>query len=255
MDEDIAIYDILKLLFMSASDSSQLLSIKYGIPPVYALPLSNLSDSAGRIVEQVFFYGDKDGKESFVNFMSMFRGRKEWKIVQGENWVEIKSVVGRPVWIFANLPLDNSMGDDPDAKAQALLIDHLNEQGLQPTIVIHRGHSYHLKYTVNQLPASAKIIVLGSCGSFQNLNTVLNISPDAHIVSSKEVGTKLVNEPVLRMINESVRLGKGVDWISIWHQLEKQFNTGVAKERFDNYIPPHKNLGALFIKAFTNRSQ
>jgi len=251
----IAIYDILKLLFMSASDSSQLLSQKYGIPPVYTLPLTNLSDSAGRIVQQVFFYGDKDGKESFANFMSMFRGKKEWKIVQEENWVEIMSLVGRPVWIFANLPLDNSMGDDPDAKAQALLIGYLRAQGLQPTIVIHRGHSYHLKYTVNQLPASAKIIVLGSCGSFQNLNTVLNICPEAHIVSSKEVGTKLVNEPVLRMINESVRLGQGVDWISIWHQLEKQFNTGIAKERFDNYIPPHKNLGALFIKAFTNRGQ
>ena len=251
----VAIYDILKLLFMPASDSSQLLSQKYGIPPVYTLPLTNLSDSAGRIVQQVFFYGDKDGKESFANFMSMFRGKKEWKIVQEENWVEIMSLVGRPVWIFANLPLDNSMGDDPDAKAQALLIGYLRAQGLQPTIVIHRGHSYHLKYTVNQLPASAKIIVLGSCGSFQNLNTVLNICPEAHIVSSKEVGTKLVNEPVLRMINESVRLGQGVDWISIWHQLEKQFNTGIAKERFDNYIPPHKNLGALFIKAFTNRGQ
>jgi hypothetical protein len=251
----VAIYDILKLLFMSASDSSQLLSLKYGIPPAYALPLSNLSDSAGRIVQQVFFYGDKDGKESFSNFMSMFRGKKEWKIVQAENWVEIKSLLGKPVWIFANLPLDNSMGDDPDAKAQALLVDYLNEQGLQPTIVIHRGHSYHLKYTVNQLPASAKIIVLGSCGSFQNLNTVLSICPEAHIVSSKEVGTKLVNEPVLKMINESVRLGQAVDWIKIWHQLEKQFNTGVAKERFDNYIPPHKNLGALFIKAFTNRDQ
>lgn len=251
----IAIYDILKLLFMSASDSSQLLSLKYGIPPAYALPLSNLSDSAGRIVQQVFFYGDKDGKESFSNFMSMFRGKKEWKIVQAENWVEIKSLLGKPVWIFANLPLDNSMGDDPDAKAQALLVDYLREQGLEPTIVIHRGHSYHLKYTVNQLPASAKIIVLGSCGSFQNLNTVLSICPEAHIVSSKEVGTKLVNEPVLKMINESVRLGQAVDWIKIWHQLEKQFNTGVAKERFDNYIPPHKNLGALFIKAFTNRDQ
>jgi hypothetical protein len=250
----IAIYDILKLLFMSASDSSQLLSLKYGIPPVYSLPLSNLADSAGRIVQQVFFYGDKDGKESFANFMSMFRGKKEWKIIQAENWVEIKSLLGKPVWIFANLPLDNSAGDDPDAKAQALLVDHLHEQGLQPTIVIHRGHSYHLKYTVNQLPVSAKIIVLGSCGSFQNLNTVLSICPDAHIVSSKEVGTKLVNEPVLRMINESVRLGQAVDWISIWHQLEKQFNTGIAKERFDNYIPPHKNLGALFIKAFANRN-
>ena len=251
----VAIYDILKLLFISASDSSQLLSQKYGIPPVYALPLSNLSDSAGRIVQQVFFYGDKDGKESFVNFMSMFRGKKDWQIVQEENWVEIKSLVGRPVWIFANLPLDNSMGDDPDAKAQALLIGYLRAQNLQPTIVIHRGHSYHLKYTVNQLPGSAKIIVLGSCGSFQNLSAVLNICPDAHIVSSKEVGTKLVNEPVLKMINQSVRLGQGVDWISIWHQLEKQFNTGIAKERFDNYIPPHKNLGALFIKAFSNRTQ
>jgi hypothetical protein len=251
----VAIYDILKLLFMSASDSSQLLSQKYGIPPVYALPLSNLSDSAGRIVQQVFFYGDKDGKESFVNFMSMFRGKKDWQIVQEENWVEIKSLVGRPVWIFANLPLDNSMGDDPDAKAQALLIGYLRAQNLQPTIVIHRGHSYHLKYTVNQLPGSAKIIVLGSCGSFQNLSAVLNICPDAHIVSSKEVGTKLVNEPVLKMINQSVRVGQGVDWISIWHQLEKQFNTGIAKERFDNYIPPHKNLGALFIKAFSNRTQ
>lgn len=251
----VAIYDILRLLFMSASDSSKLLSLKYGIPPVYTLPLSNLVDGSGQVVQQVFFYGDKDGKESFANFMSMFTGRKEWRIVQKENWVEIKSQVGKPVWIYANLPLDNSMGDDPDAKAQALLIDYLREQELQPTIVIHRGHSYHLKYTVNQLPPSAKIIVLGSCGSFQNLNAVLNICPDAHIVSSKEVGTKLVNEPVLKMINESVRLGQGVDWISIWNQLEKQFSTGVAKERFDNYIPPHKNLGALFIKAFANSHQ
>lgn len=250
-----AIYDILKLLFMSASDNAELLTKKYHIPPVYSLPLSNLSDTAGRTVQQVFFYGDKDGKESFANFISMFRGKKEWKIVQLERWVEIKSLVGKPVWIFANLPLDNTQGDDPDAKAQALLCNYLNENGLQPSIVIHRGHSYHLRYTLQQMPTSAKIIILGSCGSFQNLNAVLEICPDAHIVSSKEVGTKLVNEPVLKQINESVRLGNGVDWIAIWAQLEKQFNAGVAKERFDNYIPPHKNLGALFIKAFNNRNQ
>ncbi len=250
-----AIYDILKLLFKSATDSAQLLTQKYHIPPVYALPLSALSDVGGRVVQQVFFYGDKDGKESFANFISMFKGKKEWKVVQLEHWVEIKSLLGKPVWIFANLPLDNTQGDDPDAKAQALLVEYLNENGLKPTIVIHRGHSYHLKYTIQQMPASAKIIILGSCGSYQNLNTVLDLCPDAHIVSSKEVGTKLVNEPVLKQINESVRLGNGVNWISIWTQLEKQFNAGVAKERFDNYIPPHKNLGALFIKAFNNRPQ
>jgi hypothetical protein len=56
------------------------------------------------------------------------------------------------------------------------------------------------------------------------------------------------------MIVESLRNGNGVDWIGMWKQLEGQFGNGIAKERFDNYIPPHKNLGALFIKAF-NGSQ
>jgi hypothetical protein len=249
------IYDILSLLFSSADDSSGLLTARFHIPPVYKLNFSDLSDSAGRIIQQVFFYGDKDGRESFANFMSIYTGKTEWKITKKENWVEIKSLIGKPVWIFANLPFENSNGDDPDAKAQGLLSEYLTTQSLFPSVVIHRGHSYHLKYTIGQLPSSAKIIVLGSCGGFQNLNSVLDICPEAHIISSKEVGTKLVNDPILKLITESLRKGEGVDWISIWAKLEKQFSAGVAKERFGNYIPPHKNLGALFIKAFSNSMQ
>lgn len=248
-----AIYDILNLLFLSAEDSSQQLTTKYNIPPVYQLPTELLKDTAGRVVQQVFFYGDKDGIESFQNFLGLFKGKKEWKIVQNENWVEIQSQVGKPVLIFANKPLDNSKGDDPDAKAQKLLIEYMQLNGIEPTIVIHRGHSYHLKYTIAQLPATAKIIVLGSCGSYQNLNAVLQICPDAQIVSSKEVGSRLVNEPVLKLINESLLFQEEIDWIGLWNTLGKQFEGSEAQERFENYIPPHKNLGALFIKAFTNR--
>jgi hypothetical protein len=109
-----------------------------------------------------------------------------------------------------------------------------------------------LKYTLEQLPPSAKIVVLGSCGSYQYLDAVLGICPEAHIVSSKEVGTRLVNEPILRIISESLRRGEGVDWIKTWKQLNAQLNNGYAKERLENYIPPHRNLGALFIKAFRN---
>jgi hypothetical protein len=167
--------------------------------------------------------------------------------------VEISSQLGKPVSIFANKPLDNSKGDDPDAKAQQLLIEYLQRNNIEPSIVIHRGHSYHLKYTIAQLPASAKIIVLGSCGSYQNLTSVLKICPDAQIVSSKEVGSRLVNEPVLKLINESLLYQEEIDWITIWETLGKQFEGSEAKERFENYIPPHRNLGALFIKAFKNR--
>jgi len=248
-----AIYDILNLLFLSAEDSSQQLTTKYKIPPVYQLPTELLKDTAGRVIQQVFFYGDKDGIQSFQNFLGLFKGKKEWKITQNDNWVEIQSQAGKPVSIFANKPLDNSKGDDPDAKAQKLLIEYLQKNDIQPTIVIHRGHSYHLKYTIGQLPSSAKIIVLGSCGSYQNLNAVLQICPDAQIVSSKEVGSRLVNEPVLKLINESLLFQEEIDWMSMWDALGKQFEGSEAQERFENYIPPHKNLGALFIKAFTNR--
>ena len=248
-----AIYDILNLLFLSAEDSSEQLTVKYKIPPVYQLPIEMLKDTADRVVQQVFFYGDKDGIQSFQNFMGLFKGMKEWKITQNENWVEIASQVEKPILIFANKPLDNSKGDDPDAKAQKLLTEYMKQNGYSPTIVIHRGHSYHLKYTITQLSNSAKIIVLGSCGSYQNLNSVLQICPDAQIVSSKEVGSSLVNEPVLKLINESLLFQDDIDWIKMWDMLGKQFEGSEAKERFENYIPPHRNLGALFIKAFNNR--
>jgi hypothetical protein len=244
------IYDILQTIFRSSSDTSVDLSAKLGIPPVYKVDHSSLADSSGRIVQLVFFYGDKDGMESFGNYMGLFSGKPEWAVNRGKEWVEIRSLKGGKVLIYANLPLDNSKGDDPDAKAQANLLDHLQANGLAPTIVIHRGHSYHLKYTITQMPSSARIVILGSCGGYHNLDDVLNKCPDAHIISSKEVGTRTVNEPILRSMNESLRNGKDIEWVPMWKALSAQFSSGGSKERFENYIPPHKNLGALFIKAY-----
>jgi hypothetical protein len=244
------IYDILQTIFSSASDSSVDISARLGIPPVYSLDYGKLADASGRVVQLVFFYGDKDGIDSYGNFMSLFNGRPEWKITRTKEWVEIQSLRGKPVSIYANLPLDNSKGDDPDARAQANLISYLEARGLQPAIVIHRGHSYHVKYTLRQLPASAKIVILGSCGGYHNLDDVLTRCPDAHIISSKEVGTRTVNEPILRSINDELRNGRNINWVTMWKGLSAQFPGGEARERFENYIPPHRNLGALFIKAY-----
>ena len=246
----IVIYDILGTIFRSSTDTAVDLSAQLGIPPVYKLENKSMRDTGGRVVQLVFFYGDKDGRESFVNFMGLFNGRTEWSVARKSEWVEIRSTKGGKVWIYANLPLDNSDGSDPDAKAQRNLLEHLRQSGLQPTVVIHRGHSYHLKYTLEQLPESARIVVLGSCGGYHNLDEVLNTCPDAHIISSKEVGTRVVNEPILRSINEDLRNGRDIEWIPMWRSLSGQFTAPDARERFENYIPPHRNLGALFIKAY-----
>lgn len=245
------IYDILQTIFLSSKDSTINLSQKLGIPPVYTVDYASLAAGSGKVSQLVFFYGDKDGIDSYANFMSMFNNNADWKVTKGKEWVEIHSVKGKPVEIYANLPLDNSKGDDPDAKAQEHLLAFLEQKKIKPTIVIHRGHSYHVKYTIKQLPESARIVILGSCGGFHNLDDVLKTCPDAHIISSKEVGTRTVNEPILKHINEDLKAGRSIDWIHTWKDLSAQFTAGEAKERFDNYIPPHKNLGALFIKAYT----
>ena len=252
----IIIYNLLQTLFESADTANKTdLSAKLGIPPVYTVDYKSLADDSGRVIQQVFFYGDqdKDGQNSFLNFMALFHtkpGTKpEWKIVENPQWVTISSLRGKPVLIFANKPLFGE--DDPDAKAQSALSNYLFDHHLRPTIVIHRGHSYHVKYTIEQMPATARIVVLGSCGGYNNLSEVLKINEDAHIISSKQVGTKAVNEPILQAINNTLLAGRDIEWLPMWKELTARFqNDPAAKEKFDDYIPPYKNLGAIFIKAY-----
>ncbi len=245
------IYNLLKMIFLSGDSTNHVdLSKEIGIPPVYTVDYNTLANDSGKIIEQVFFYGDKDGKESYNSYMQSFQN-PDWKISSNKQWTTIKSIKGKPIWIFANLPLDNET--DKDADAQTALVDYLDTNNLRPTIVIHRGHSYHLQYTIKQMPESAKIIMLGSCGGYNNLKQILDYAPDAHIISTKQIGAKDVNKPIIEALNNTLRAGKNIDWRQMWMGLESLFikEGKDKKDLFDDYIPPHKNLGALFIKAYT----
>ncbi|MFX5918557.1 hypothetical protein ABTE65_19105, partial [Acinetobacter baumannii] len=84
--------------------------------------------------------------------------------------------------------------------------------GLQPTMVIHRGHSYYLQQTIDQLAPSAKVVLLGSCGGYQKLNLVLDICPTAHIISSKQVAAGVLNQALIDAITDQIRLNKDLIW-------------------------------------------
>lgn len=243
------IYNILLTLFKSAADTSMNLSALLGIPPVYKVDYNSITDDSGRVVQHVFFYGDEDGITSFRNFMGMFNGKPEWKVVTGREWVTITSTKGKPYTIYANLPLDYKQ--DLDAQAQAHLVEYLNKNNINPSFVVHRGHSYHLKYTLQQMLPSSRIVMLGSCGGYQNLAKILNVNEDAHIISTKQVGSYSVNEPILRALNEDIRNGRNIEWIPLWQQIAASVKSdGRASELLKDYVPPHKNLGAIFIKAY-----
>jgi len=80
---------------------------------------------------------------------------------------------------------------------------------------------------------------------------VLSICPQAHIVSSKQTGSGLINLPLINGIVEKLRQGKDLDWPVMWETFRKQFTSGQTRELFDDYVPPYKNLGATFIMAYS----
>ncbi len=199
------------------------------------------------VYEQFFFYGDEDGKASFNSFLTNFKSNK-WSIVKSQYWTTIKSTTGKPIVIYANMPLK----EPEDEVAQEHLCSFLAENKIEPTIIVHRGHSYHLPLTLERLVKKTRIVMLGSCGGYHNLATVLDKSPDANIISSKQTGAMSVNEPIIKELNDQLLEGKDINWIDTWKSLDGYFATkrGPVKDMFDDYVPPHKNLGAIFIKAY-----
>lgn len=240
-----SIYNILNTLFLSKDTSNHInLSEKLGIPPVYFMPNKDMQDDKGRIVIQQYFYGDEDGKTYFPVFVNSFKS-SNWKIQSNNQWVTVSSTKGTPVIIYSNKPLDEKK--NLDAEAQDALNQYLYDNDLSPTMVIHRGHSYWLPSTLDQLNSSAKLVMLGSCGAYQNLNKVLEICPTAQIISSKQTGAGSINQPMINAIVEELRQGKDLNWPAMWKRFGSAFNHG---DLFDDYVAPYSNLGAVFIMAY-----
>jgi len=246
------IYNLLRTIFLSFNSPSIDLTSQIGIPSIYAVDNKYLTDDSGRIVQQVFFYGDGDGKTNYTGFINSF-SPNEWKITTKPEWVEIKSLKGK-VWIYANLPLNSDK--NLDDTAQSHLTNFLERNKLDPSIVIHRGHSYWLPGTISRMSGNAKIIILGSCGGYKNLTEILSISPDAHIISTKEIGKGDINRPLLNYLNQALLTGKPLVWKDMWAFLTKVFyadHDSKIMESWDDYVPPYKNLGAIFIKAYNKK--
>ena len=160
------------------------------------------------------------------------------------------------MWIYANLPLNNDK--NLDDTAQVHLSRYLAKNNLQPSVVVHRGHSYWLPRTIDRMAGDAKIIVLGSCGGYQNLSQIINNCPDAHIISTKEIGKGDINRPILNYLNQTIASGKTLVWKDMWASLTKLFYSDANKamrESWDDYVPPYKNLGAIFIKAYNMKME
>jgi len=218
------------------------------------LERKELQNKKAEIIQLVLFYGDEDGVASFNNFKKLFTDTSKWEISKQTSWISIRSRSDEPVVIYANMPLDNK--EELDLKAQDSLFDFLKQQSAEPSVLIHRGHSYHLSNTLKRLTPSVKLAILGSCGGSNNAISIASISPDVQIIASKKTGTKSINDPLIDVINETLQDKRDLSWSALWDELTARF----AKDEstlnlFNEYIPPSQNVSLFVLKLFNHSNR
>lgn len=242
-----ALYGLFSNLFVerNISNSSWFSSVsrQYELPAFDRIENEKLfaHDSVNRWL--IYFYDDEDGEASFAAFKKTFTDTN-WAVIDSGKYVIIKSKRGLKVNIYANKPKDEYEG-------QAEMEKIFAANDYEPNVLVHRGHSYYAPKTIEKIKDNTQIFVLGSCGGYHSISSIIDKSSEASIISSKQIGTMFVNNPMLKLMADYINQGKDVEWQKLWDDLEVNVKGNAkAYERFLDYIPPHKNLGAIFIKTY-----
>jgi hypothetical protein len=241
------LYKALDTLFTAVlKKDNEYIANSIGLEATRDLRFSILKSSNKKVIIRQFFYGDKDGAQIFTAFLNSFN-RPGWKISKQKYWTAVTSINGK-VCIYANAPLDEKK--ELDLRAQDSLTSYLQQQNMAPSIIVHRGHSYYANHTITRIDSSTQLVVLGSCGGYQKLAAVFLRAPHAQVIASKQIGKGVINAALLTKIADTLEKGQDIDWPIIWSDMTQTLK-GAAKNSFEDYIPPYKNLGLLLLKAFT----
>ncbi|HEV8272656.1 MAG TPA: hypothetical protein VGQ04_15200, partial [Chitinophagaceae bacterium] len=245
----VRIYSILLQVFDLVKQKNSLNKLWTTLGNYEMLERKSLLNKNGEIIQVVLFYGDDDGTASFNNFQKLFTDTTKWKTTKNANWATIRSVSDQPIVIYANLPLDTK--GELDIKAQDSLFIFLKQESIEPVVLVHRGHSYHLDNTLKRLTPSIRLAILGSCGGSNSAISIATINPDAQLIVSKKTGAKSINDPIINVINETLLNKEDISWPIIWEKLSVRFsNDEFTRNLFNEYIPPGKNVSLFVLKLF-----
>ena len=245
----IRLYSILTQVFDLVKQKNSLDKLWATLGNYDILERKRLLNKNGEIVQTVLFYGDDDGIASFNNFYKLFTDTTKWKTSKNTNWVSIRSVSDQPINIYANLPLTEK--EELDIKAQDSLFMFLKQESIEPVVLVHRGHSYHVDKTLRRLTSSVRLAILGSCGGSNSAISIATINPDAQLIVSKKTGSKSINDPIINVINETLLFKEDLSWPVIWEKLSALFaNDEFTRNLFNEYVPPGKNVSFFVLKLF-----
>lgn len=208
-----------------------------GAPPV--LTAQRLFRN-GLNVQRMTFYDDPDGRASFRGFLRQHR-MQGWALHSRSGFVVAVSPDrhGRRIVIVADVP---GAGDAGRAAAW----DWMAREGLTPSIVIHRGHSYHEDGTMTEIGPATALVFWGSCGGHTRLRATLERAPDALVLATQNIGVSAVNETLLGIIEERLLADGTIDWSAVWTSARAR----IRDRRFAAYRRPDQDSANLAFRAW-----
>src|SRR6185369_12399137 len=100
--------------------------------------------------------------------------------------------------------------------------------------------------------SSGQFVFLGSCGGYNEVLKVFQLNPDMHLIVSRHMGSKLINDRMLEKITEYMINNKDIKWDGIWKEFKAMFRSKQEKDLFSSYISPNKYTGVKFMRKVFN---
>lgn len=218
---------------------------KYNVPDVSTLPTRDLVDGRGRNFQMHLFYDDDDGKASYGSFKQAL-GKNGWVEKKIDEFVKFsKSQNGRTIEILVSPP-------ERDGGEVSAIKKYVDDQGGKISVLVHRGHSYHAYKSLDHINGDNKLIFLGSCGGQQNVREILDVVPNAQILSTAGTGRMAINNQSFIEISQQIFGASQIDWRKMKENwLNRSRNDHALREDYLNYVVPYENLPLLLFRKET----
>ncbi|PWC36631.1 hypothetical protein TSO352_14145 [Azospirillum sp. TSO35-2] len=191
-------------------------------------------------VQRMTFYDDPDGRASFRGFLRQHRAMG-WALHNNAGFLVAVSPErrGRRIVIVADVPGEGDRG-------RAAAWEWLAREGLSPSIVIHRGHSYHEDGTMSEIAPATALVFWGSCGGHTRLRATLDRAPDALVLATQNIGVSTVNEALLGIMEERLLTDGTLDWNAVWTDAHRR----IHDRRFASYKRPDQDSTNIALRAW-----
>lgn len=195
---------------MSENDDFKIKNIK-------TLQPNDLLDASKINYQTHIFYNDEDGINSFNSFSSAMK-KDGWAFKKQDDFIiASKGKNGTKIEMLVSPP-------EADGEAVSKINKYLSDKNAESSILVHRGHSYHVDESIKNINEHHKVVFLGSCGGYTNIDKVLELSQEAQILSTSKTGKMDINNPTLIWLNNQILDQKPINWRgleNLWDKLEK----------------------------------